>query len=232
MPSQSLPRAWRSLPKPLSVKAFANSLPAQPPSLFVGFIRAKLRLYSRSPPLNSDSSGMEKAPSFHEIFMSHLSQKPSFSEGKASYFDPTLLEASIPRHRILHFQNPLGAEYYQSQRASKTQKKPDENIVLEETLTQNKRARAEHPLPKKESKITMRHLNTPELLAAASIVTGYLGDSGFLPRTESELKKAYRHMLLKTHPDHGGDPKEFTQTLEAFRMILNVAQSLNSQPPN
>ncbi len=73
----------------------------------------------------------------------------------------------------------------------------------------------------------MKHLNSPELLAAASIVSGYMGEDGFLPRTESELKKAYRSMLLKEHPDHGGDPKYFTQTMDAFRRVLSVARALS-----
>ena len=171
---------------------------------------------------------MEKAQSFHEIFMAHLSQNPSFSEEKAQNFDHTLYEKPHLRHRVLHFSNPLGAKNY----ASKPSESPSEELPKSSVSPSMKSTAAsqtpETVTPPVEPKITMKDLNTPELLAAASIVTGYMGDTGFLPRTERELKKAYRKMLLTEHPDHGGNTEGFTGTLEAFRLVLDVAKNLKS----
>lgn len=162
---------------------------------------------------------MEKTQSFHDIFMAHLSKNPGTTEENRLNFDHTLYEATTPRHRILHFRNPAGAGKYHSHNVENRQ---------QETVTSHRPPPAPAPAVQ-EPKITMKHLNTPELLAAASIVTGYLGDSGFLPRTQRELKKAYRKMLLKEHPDHGGDAQRFTDRLHAFRLLLDVAQNLSDQ---
>ena len=41
-----------------------------------------------------------------------------------------------------------------------------------------------------------------------------------LSHNESELKKAFHEMVLKTHPDKGGDPKEFIKVKESY-LFLN-----------
>lgn len=178
---------------------------------------------------------MEKAETFHEIFMSHLRKTGDFSGETTPNFDHTLSEKPVLRHKVLHFSNPVGVKSYQSRHSgtktreeSKKRQFSSESASTEPQKTRRLAADSGTTKEPAQPKITMKHLNSPELLAAASIVTGYLGDTGFLPRTEKELKTAYRHMLLNEHPDHGGDPEDFHQTLEAFRMVLDVARNLKA----
>ena len=51
---------------------------------------------------------------------------------------------------------------------------------------------------------------------------------GVSPNTpSSELKKVYRNLCLKNHPDNGGNQKKFAEITEAYNLIT----SGKYQPP-
>lgn len=51
-----------------------------------------------------------------------------------------------------------------------------------------------------------------------------------IPSTASddEVRSAALARLAETHPDHGGDPKEFMQTLEAYRVLTRERASYDA----
>ena len=52
------------------------------------------------------------------------------------------------------------------------------------------------------------------------------------PFSEEELKSAYRKQALLKHPDQGGDPLEFQQLQDVYRILLNVFAAMTSNRPS
>jgi len=50
--------------------------------------------------------------------------------------------------------------------------------------------------------------------------------------TAEEIKKAYRGLAMKHHPDRGGDEKKFKEIEEAYRILSDPAQKANYDNPN
>lgn len=167
---------------------------------------------------------MDKQVSFREIFMAHLSQNEAFSEEKLSNFDPTLYETAPFPSRKFHFKRKIGENLYRQEGQKFSNGTSSSRNTPKDDLKKTPQPPVNQPIVEEASLyiLTMKDLKTPEQLAAASIVTSYLGDKGFLPRTEIQMKKAYRKMLLKEHPDQGGNSDTLSYMIEAFRILLTV----------